>query len=160
MRRVALALAAALLAVAMAACGDDEGTKDASGYAMGSTFEATAERPYTFSYPSEWMIGDEVEGDLAIGIEGSVGMVLEPVHPWEGPGSFGQDGERVEIDGFEAYRMPLEGGEEGKGLAYRVNADGTAATVWFFATDPAAYDEALFEAIMGTFHVDRQLLGS
>lgn len=147
-----------MLALFLPACRQEDGTGQAPD--LGNHFEASAERPYSFDYPSEWELGEESGGDLALGMgDDSVGMVLEPVHPWGGMGAFGrQDVERLEIDGYEAYRMRLGGGEQGKGVAYRINAGGTDVSVWFFAKGSAAYDEHLFEAIMNTFRFEERLL--
>jgi len=160
MRRVAPVplLPLLVLVVLLPTCGGKDGTVQTAD--LGNRFQATAERPYSFDYPSGWTLGEETEGELVLGIEGSVGMVLEPVHPWGGMGGFrGPDVEPVEIDGHEAYRMALNDDEgDGQGVAYRVNLGGTDATVWFFANDSAAYDEVLFEAIMSTFRLEEGLL--
>lgn len=146
------------LGVLLPACGEDDGS--GQGADLGNRFVATAERPYSFDYPSEWTAGEEGEGDLALGIDHSVGMVLEPVHPWGGMGTFGRrDVEEVEVDGYEAHRMLLDReGATVRIVAYRINADGTDLTLWFFAEEPAQYDEDLVEAIMDSFRVDEGLL--
>ena len=161
MRRTIPLLAAFVfaLAVILPACGGEDDAQEVDAR-LGNQFQATADRPYSFRYPTEWVIGEESEGELALGIEDSVGMVLEPIHAWGGPISFaGEDVDRIEIDGYVAYRMPLGGdGEEGQGLGYRIDADGVDVTVWFFARLSADYDEDLFEAIMSTFRFDVDLL--
>lgn len=158
MRRSGISLVPLLtLAVLLTTCGGEETARRPQHF--GNQFQPTADRPYSFEYPSEWTPGQESQGELAIGVEDSVGMVLEPVHPWGGLGGFQGPGvERMEVAGYEAYRMALGGDPgEGKGMAYRINADGKDVTVWFFANDPAAYDENLFEAIMSTFRFRQAL---
>ena len=146
----------AVVAASTNACGNGE----RASVELGLRFDATAEHPFTFRYPAAWAVGDEAEGELAIGVEDSVVMVLEPVHPWAGLGGFTGRAERMEVDGYEAYRMALGGDHaEGKGLAFRIDAAGTDVSLWFFAQDPAAYDEGLFTAIVETLDIDEQLLG-
>lgn len=160
MKDLVLLTIVVLFALVLAGCGDEDETSRSEE--LDATFEATAERPYTFDYPSGWVLGDGSEGEVALGIQDRVGVVLEPVHPWAGAGAFGREGtERAEVDGYEAYRMSIGGGErEALGLAYRIDADGTDVSFWFFAMNPADYDEDLFLAIVDTFRIEEALLPS
>jgi hypothetical protein len=122
MGRAAIVVVSLLVPAALLpGCINEGGVEDAQG--LENHFAATEERPYSFDYPSEWVLADEGGGDVPLGIDDSVGMVLEPIHPWLGTGAFGRRGaERVEVDGYEAYRMIL--GRPGEhGLAYRIQRE-------------------------------------